>query len=155
MDSTEICVVFCDLRFLLSKFFFFFFLSAAAGDSGYYTWTIADFSYFFVPLSHQWVPYTVYETHKYHFLTIFSLKTGFTTLFTYLKIILLQCFQFQFFSFSNNKFNSNRSLKRWPSKLNDKLTLVHKYKQWSDFFYCSFLVIFASFFGYCLFRQGL
>ena len=32
--------------------------------------------------------------HKPHFLVTFSLKMGFTTLFTHLKIILLQCFQF-------------------------------------------------------------
>ena len=30
-----------------------------------------------------------------------------TVLFTHLKIILLQCFQFSVFSFSNNKFNPN------------------------------------------------
>ena len=30
-----------------------------------------------------------------------------TTLFTHLKIILLQYFQFSIFNFSNNKFNSN------------------------------------------------
>ena len=34
------------------------------------------------------------RTHKYHFLTIFLLKIGSTTLFAHLKIILLQCFQF-------------------------------------------------------------
>ena len=34
--------------------------------------------------------------HKYHFSATFSLKMGFTILFTHLKIILLQCFQFQF-----------------------------------------------------------
>ena len=34
------------------------------------------------------------RTHKFHFLSIFSLKMGPTTLFTHLKIILLQCFQF-------------------------------------------------------------
>ena len=34
--------------------------------------------------------------HKLHFLAIFLLKMGSTTLFTHLKIILLQCFQFQF-----------------------------------------------------------
>ena len=33
-------------------------------------------------------------THKFHFLSIFSLKIGPTVLFTHLKIILLQCFQF-------------------------------------------------------------
>ena len=35
-------------------------------------------------------------THKFHFSTTFSLKMGLATLFTHLKIILLQCFQFQF-----------------------------------------------------------
>ena len=40
------------------------------------------------------------ETHKYYFLTTFSLKIGPMILFTYLKIILLQCFQFSIFSFS-------------------------------------------------------
>ena len=35
-------------------------------------------------------------THKFHFLATFSLKMGHTTLFTHLKIILLQYFQFQF-----------------------------------------------------------
>ena len=34
------------------------------------------------------------RTHKFHFLSIFSLKMGLTVLFTHLKIILLQCFQF-------------------------------------------------------------
>ena len=33
-------------------------------------------------------------THKFHFSTTFSLKMGLTVLFTHLKIILLQCFQF-------------------------------------------------------------
>ena len=35
-------------------------------------------------------------THKFHFSVICSLKMDPTTLFTHLKIILLQCFQFQF-----------------------------------------------------------
>ena len=35
-------------------------------------------------------------THKFHFSVTFSLKMGPTTLFTHLKIILLQYFQFQF-----------------------------------------------------------
>ena len=34
------------------------------------------------------------RTHKFHFLATFSLKMGPTILFTYLKIILLQRFQF-------------------------------------------------------------
>jgi len=45
-------------------------------------------------VSHQWVLCTVHETHKPHFSVTFSLKMGLTTLFTYLKIILLQYFQF-------------------------------------------------------------
>ena len=36
------------------------------------------------------------QIHKFHFSAIFSLKMGLTALFTHLKIILLQCFQFQF-----------------------------------------------------------
>ena len=47
----------------------------------------------------MWVSCTVHEIHKLHFLAIFSLKIGFTALFTHLKIILLQYFQFQ-----KNKF---------------------------------------------------
>ena len=37
---------------------------------------------------------------------------GPTILFTHLKIILLQCFQFSVFSFSNNKFNPNGPIVR-------------------------------------------
>ena len=40
------------------------------------------------------------RTHKLHFLSTFSLKMGPTVLFTHLKIILLQCFQFSVLSFS-------------------------------------------------------
>ena len=40
--------------------------------------------------------------------TVYALFTDPTILFTHLKIILLQCFQFSVFSFSNNKFNLNR-----------------------------------------------
>ena len=38
-------------------------------------------------------------THKLHFSTTFSLKMNLTVLFTYLKIILLQCFSVFSFSF--------------------------------------------------------
>ena len=41
---------------------------------------------------------TVHGSHKFHFSTIFSLKNDPTVLFTHLKIILLQCFQFSVFS---------------------------------------------------------
>ena len=39
-------------------------------------------------------------THKSHLSTTFSLKMNLTVLFTHLKIILLQCFQFSVFNFS-------------------------------------------------------
>ena len=45
-------------------------------------------------LTYKWVLYTIYETYKYHFSIIFSLKIDLTVLFTHLKIILLQYFQF-------------------------------------------------------------
>ena len=41
------------------------------------------------------------RTHKFHFSVTFSLKMGPTALFTYLKIILLQYFQFQFLISAN------------------------------------------------------
>ena len=52
----------------------------------------------------QWVLCTVYETHKSHFSATFLLKIGLIVLFTHLKIILLQYFQFSIFNFS--KINS-------------------------------------------------
>ena len=44
------------------------------------------------------LPCTVHRFHKLHFSITFSLKIGLTVLFTHLKIILLQCFQFSVFS---------------------------------------------------------
>ena len=44
------------------------------------------------------------RTHKFHFSTTFLLKIGHMILFTYFKIILLQCFQFSVFNF--NKISS-------------------------------------------------
>ena len=48
--------------------------------------------------SQSWTVYgcIVHGFHKFHFSAIFSLKMGPTALFTHLKIISLQCFQFQF-----------------------------------------------------------
>ena len=57
-------------------FFFFFFL----GRSAFQVW--------------QWVPCTIHKTHKSLFSTKLSLKINHTALFTHLKIILLQYFQF-------------------------------------------------------------
>ena len=49
---------------------------------------------FFFDISvNQWTLHCLW-THKFHFLSIFSLKNGLTVLFTHLKIILLQYFQF-------------------------------------------------------------
>ena len=45
-------------------------------------------------------PCTVHEPTNFIFYQFFSLKMGPTVLFTHLKIILLQCFQFSVFSFS-------------------------------------------------------
>ena len=45
------------------------------------------------------------RTHKLHFSTTFLLKMGLTVLFTHLKIILLQCFQFSVFNFRSNLSN--------------------------------------------------
>ena len=56
--------------------FFFFFL----GRSAFQVW--------------QWVPCTIHKTHKSLFSTKLSLKINHTALFTHLKIILLQYFQF-------------------------------------------------------------
>ena len=50
---------------------------------------------------------TVYALFTNYSCTVYTLFTGLTTLFTHLKIILLQCFQFSVFSFSNNKLNPN------------------------------------------------
>ena len=49
-------------------------------------------------LSQPWTVHgcIVHGSHKFHFSVNFSLKIGLTVLFTHLKIISLQCFQFQF-----------------------------------------------------------
>ena len=76
--------------------FFSFFFCTRLWDCGYCSctvqWTVAakfDFSIFFSQSVHivhcSW-------THKFHFSVTFSLKSGPTVLFTYLKIILLQYF---------------------------------------------------------------
>ena len=74
-------------------FFFFFFLFFHACSPHlrllfmYGTWTVAaTFDQFSVNSTSVYCSWT----HKFHFLSIFSLKMGPTTLFTHLKIILLQ-----------------------------------------------------------------
>ena len=63
--------------------FFFFFWEIRVSASG---------------MLFQWVLYTVYETYKPLLSTKFSLKMSLAVLFTHLKIILLQCFQFSIFN---------------------------------------------------------
>ena len=71
--------------------FLFLFLHAFQEICGYCSWTVAlnvEFSSVNSASVHcSWI-------HKYHFLIIFSLKMNLTVLFIYLKIILLQYFQF-------------------------------------------------------------
>ena len=91
-----LCFVSCVFSYIYIYIYIFFFVSCSRGQRLLFNEQQPHFSYFFIPLSHQWVPYTVYGTHKYHFSATFSLKMSFTILFTHLKIILLQCFQIQF-----------------------------------------------------------
>ena len=114
---THVCV----LRFCSSFFFFFFlfyfFFSRVLEKRGYcsYTvhWTVTtnvDFS------AVNSASVYCLCSHKFHFSTIFSLKIGLTVLFTHLKIILLQYFQFSVFNFSKIsgsqiKSNFKKSLK--------------------------------------------
>ena len=95
------------IRFPLLRFsfsFFFFFLARVIGDKGYCSCTVHEQQPKFLtfqPFSaHQWVSCTVHWTHKFYFSITFSTKMGPMALFTYLKIILLQCFQFSVFNFS-------------------------------------------------------
>ena len=90
--------------FTFLHFFFFFFFPAAAhsirGQRLLFIWTVAGNCWLFNFFYQFCDPWTVHGTHKSHFWVTFSLKLGPTLLFTYLKIILLQCFQFSVFSFS-------------------------------------------------------
>ena len=68
-------------------------------DTDYHASASAFFFFFFeacfvAKVLFQWVLYIVHGTHKPLFSTKLSLKMGLMTLFTFLKIILLQCFQF-------------------------------------------------------------
>ena len=59
-------------------------------------------------------------THKFHFSATFSLKIGLTVLFTHLKIILLQCFQFSVLNFS--KINSIQTYPKYCYREANKCT---------------------------------
>ena len=71
------------------------------------------FFFFFFFLTTCQHLYTVYRSYKFHFSTTFSLKIDLTILFTPLKIILLQYFQFQ-----QNKFHLNGPLTEYLFKNN-------------------------------------
>ena len=90
---------FCVMRFAFFFFFFFPFLHAFQGTSRTVEYCSVLFDPFLTFLS---ISGSVHcsRTHKFHFLSIFSLNMGLTVLFTHLKIILLQCFKFSVFSFS-------------------------------------------------------
>ena len=69
----------------------------------------------------QWIPCTVHGTHKHIFSVKFSLKIGHTALFTYLKMILLQCFQFLAINGIQtdpkwNKENNRRLVREWEKE---------------------------------------
>ena len=83
---------------------FFFFFSMRFRDKIWLKRQCMNSNQIFNFSAHQWVSCTIHRTHKLHFLATFSLKMGLTILFTYLKIILLQYFQFSVFSF--NKISS-------------------------------------------------
>ena len=89
-------LAFAALRFsfYVFSFFFFFFFSRvffpqAAIVHVRYMNSNRNFDQFFV----NSISVHCLQTHKFHFLSIFSLKMGPTALFTHLKIILLQWFQ--------------------------------------------------------------
>ena len=85
------------LRLHLVLLFFFFFFHAFWRNAVTVHWTVAakvDFS------TINSVSVHCSQTYKFYFLVTFSLKMGHTVLFTHLKIILLQYFQFSIFSFS-------------------------------------------------------
>ena len=99
LDPRCVCCVLSFLRFLFFFFFFFFFtpFPQQAALFMYGTWTVAA-TFDRSSVNSASVHYS--RTHKFHFLSNFSLKMGLTVLFTHLKIILLQYFQFSVFSFS-------------------------------------------------------
>ena len=71
-------------------------------------------------------------THKFHFSAIFSLKMGPTVLFTYLKIILLQCFSvfsssFQFSAVSKWTLNLLHPFTQLQKGLLHMSNLFHEY----------------------------
>ena len=79
---------FCVLSFCV--FFFFFCFHTLLEECGYCSINSSRKCWLF-SVNSAFVHCS--RTHKFHFLSIFSLKMGPTVLFTHLKIILLQWFQ--------------------------------------------------------------
>ena len=96
LDSDESCVHVSRVAFCL----FFFFFWPTFVDFGGTNFTVMNSKY------------TVYVLYWHCSRIKKILKMGSTVLFTHLKIILLQCFQFSVFNFSNNKFNPNGPITR-------------------------------------------
>ena len=65
------------------------------------------------------------RTHKFNFLTTFSLKMSLTVLFTHLKIILLQYFQFLVFSYIETDPMYSNYVLRYKIINNHKLCLEY------------------------------
>ena len=98
-------------------FSFFFFLACVLEVCGYCSWIVAaNVGYSIINSASV----HCLQTHKYHFLTIFSLKMDPTTLFKHLKIILLKSFQFSVFNFSKIS-----SIQTDPMSFYDSTPLFH------------------------------
>ena len=80
-------------QFYFFIFFYFFFMQCRETKFNVYNCSSTVYALFMGPTA------TLFR--------IKILKMGLTVLFTHLKIILLQCFQFSVFSFNKNKFNPN------------------------------------------------
>ena len=96
LDSTESDV--CIFLFCVFLFLFLFFCMRNWRQRllfMYCAWAVAENFDFSAIFSTSVSPCSVHGTHKLHFSATFSLKMGPMTLFTHLKIISLQCFQFQ------------------------------------------------------------
>ena len=122
-----LCLRFASLFFFLFLFFFFHAFPAFR-EKNYCSRTVA--ALFMGPTT------TLFRKN--------ILKMGPTVLFTHLKIILLQCFQFLIFSFSKNKLYSNgpyvlenphRVLSLWFQK---NLMWTHLKQMIVDFFFFPF-----------------
>ena len=92
LDSADSTSAFSSFAFSL---FFFFFIARVMGDKGYYSCIVHEQYQKFWLFSHFQHISGSHGTHKLHFSANFSLKMGPMILFTHLKIISLQYFQFQ------------------------------------------------------------